>query len=101
MKVHFSQTGGFAGISIKCELDTDRMSAAEAAQLRALLALSGVELAQRKPRFGKAFDLFSYAITVDDNGKSYRAKFDDLSLPAKARPLVEFLRTKSSGYSPH
>ena len=98
MKVTFRQSGGFAGLSRGCELDTAELPAAEAAKLEAMVAASGLD--RRPPATPPgARDLTNYEIRVETPAGATVAAFDDLNAPPEAADLLAYLR-RSSGPRP-
>ena len=90
MKLRFSQSGGFAGLLLGCDLDTDKLSPGEAAELIRLV--EGAELEKPGPaRSSRGRDLVNYEIVVEAEGKRMRAVFDDMSVPKSVEALLEFL----------
>ena len=91
MKVSYEESGGFANLTRGCVLDTDQLPPAEAAQLESLVETGQVpqSLAARSPR---ARDAMQYDLTIERAGKSHTISVDDLTLPPKLRPLVQFLQ---------
>jgi hypothetical protein len=90
MRVIFTQIGGFAPAFKGCELDTATLSAAEAVRLQALIEDSGIFNSEGRKTSG-ARDVHLYALTVERSQGSHEVTFDDLSIPASAKPLLAFL----------
>lgn len=95
MKIQFTQSGGFAGITRACELDTMHMNASDAERLEELLHGSGL-LDLKDTQSSKARDSFVFQIEVSQKGDSRSVTVDDASLPEKARPLIEYLQSQAS-----
>lgn len=94
MKVSFRRSGGFAPMPLSCTIDTDTCSAEDAIQLRSLVASSGVMQASSATVPG-ARDVRLYVIDIEDDDLSHEVKFDDISIPAAVRPLIDFLQARS------
>jgi hypothetical protein len=94
MKVAFRQTGGFGGLSLAADLDTARLSAAEARELERLVAQSDLRALSAKGP-ASARDLTTYEITVESADGVVRATFDDMTVPAQLEPLLEHLRAQA------
>lgn len=73
-----------------CTLDTDGMSAAEAAKLRSLVAESGVTSLTDMRILGN--DLRRLTIHVDGEGMNHSVSFDAPAMPERLLPLVSYLR---------
>ena len=94
MKVKFVQSGGYAGLRMGCDLDTDSLPAEEAAMLQSLVEQSGFFQAQ-SDRTPTARDLLNYSIAVETNEGSSQISFDDLSMPDGIAPLVKYLQSRA------
>jgi hypothetical protein len=100
MKLVFEQSGGFAGLFRRTELDTAAMAPREAAELRELVKQAGLRSLHRAEA-PQAADLTLYEIHVEtDEGGHWEASFDDQSIPREAVPLLLFLRLRSHPSSP-
>jgi hypothetical protein len=107
MKLRFVQSGGYAGLLRECEIDTQRLTAPEARRVADLVRASGIpetgEYVHVKP---EARDLRTYSVTIEGDGYRVQAVYDELSIPADARPLLAYLvehaqpvrRTKQPSY---
>ena len=95
MHVKFVQSGGVAGAVRGCELDSASLAPAEARDLEALVESSGL-VASGEFLSPGARDLRLYEIQVRRDSGAVSVKFDDQTLPAKARPLVSFLRQNAT-----
>lgn len=94
MKLRFRQTGGFGGLVMGCDLDTGTLSPPEAQELARLIKQANLERTQTK-RSDKARDLQNYEIAVEGEGITTKATFDDMSMPANMKPLLDFLRRRA------
>ncbi|MFJ1337873.1 protealysin inhibitor emfourin [Pseudomonas caricapapayae] len=90
MKVQLLVSGGFVGISKRCELDTDTLDQQEASELERLVKQSGVSISGTHLKAG-ARDVRQYKIVIDD-GDQVSVTFDDLSIPQPVGELVDFLQ---------
>jgi len=93
MKIRFRQTGGFGGLVLGCDLDTSSLPSAEAQELTRLVKQAKLEKIQIK-RNEQARDLQNYEIAVE-NEVTAKASFDDMSVDANVRPLLDFLRQRA------
>jgi hypothetical protein len=97
MKVTFKQSGGYAGMATgkACELETTALPEAEGAALQSLMEGSGfMEMEDNQWSSSRGADLQTYEVTVESGGKVQRFSFDDMTVPEKAYPLLEFLRER-------
>jgi Emfourin len=104
MKITFHQSGGFAGFTQKCEIDTRTLPGAEAAEIENLVKIGGVlkpktagiiGFLKSRITFSRtgACDIFDYGISVESDGITYHVTFDDLTIPEGSRPLLDYLKT--------
>jgi len=91
MKVRFRQSGGFAGLILGCELDTEKLPPAEADELVRLIGNAALDKLGRKTS-GRGADLATYEITVVEGERKMAASFDDMTMPANVRALTDFLK---------
>lgn len=99
LKVAFEQSGGFAGLVKGCVLDADELPPDVAAELRRLVASSGLD-ASRETRSRGARDRRQIAITIDRDDERVEIVCDDGSTPVAARPLVAFLAARARPQRP-
>jgi hypothetical protein len=90
MKLSFRQSGGFAGLNLGCELDTETLPRVEADELVRLVRRAELEKAGVHTS-AKGRDLVSYEITLEEQGKKTRALFDDMTVAENARALLDYL----------
>jgi Emfourin len=93
MKIRFRQTGGFGGLVLGCDLNTSTLPPAEAQELTRLINQADLEKIHAR-RSEKARDLQNYEIAVE-NEITAKASFDDMSVPANIKPLLDFLRQRA------
>lgn len=94
MKLKFLKSGGFGGLNIGCELDTEKLPRAEADELFELVKRAGLEKAGTN-RSARGRDLMNYEIILEHEGKKTRAFFDDMMVPENLQDLLEFLSRRS------
>jgi hypothetical protein len=78
-----------------CELDTQKLPRREATELRRLIDQAGLETVPTRKN-SRARDLTNYEISVKDDGRTITAAFDDLNLPGKVQPLLDFLKSRAT-----
>jgi hypothetical protein len=94
MKIRFRQSGGFGGIVLGCDLDVETLPPADAIALSRLIKDAKLaEVGARTNERGR--DLTNYEITVEEKGATIKASFDDMSIPPKIEPLLDFLRDRA------
>ena len=94
LRVSFEQSGGFAGLVKGCVLDANELPADESAELRRLVAASGLETSSEVTSRGTR-DRRQLAITIDRGGEKVLVVCDDGCTPKGARPLVAFLAARA------
>lgn len=95
MKVRYRQSGGFAGLSLGADLDSEKLPPGEAKELARLVNRAALDkIGVKKSIRGR--DLTSYEIIVEDNGQTTKASFDDMTIPANVQPLLDFLNRRAS-----
>jgi hypothetical protein len=111
MRVSFERSGGFGGISLTAELDTDQLqvtygatrmqralSPDEARYLESLVESSGFfALPTRMSSATRGADRFQYVLTVEGAGKRHAVHTTDEAAPAALMTLMTCLRSASMG----
>lgn len=94
MKVRFRQTGGFGGLVLGCDLDTDVMPRDEAEQLLLLIRKANIqEAGDRRHPHGR--DLLVYEVVLEERGRRIKSSFDSMSASPEAESLVQFLAQRA------
>lgn len=94
MQITFRQSGGYAGLIMGCQIDTNSLTAEEAADLQTKVKQSGILQAQSQ-KTPHAADLLNYEITIETSQGKHQVTFDDSSLPQEALPLLEYLQRRA------
>jgi hypothetical protein len=94
MKIKFRQSGGYAGLRMGCDLDTDLLSTDEATKLASLVKNSDI-MRSKSSRSKNTADVISYQITIETNDGTHQIAFDDLTLPDSAIPLLDYLQNQA------
>ena len=102
MHIVFRQIGGFAGLTVKVELDEAQLSPEARAEARHLLSEhdSALEPSGPRPPTGEGADLLVYEITIIERRRHVTLHFDALSVPPEADVLVDELREAATGEGP-
>jgi len=91
----FHQSGGFIGMEKSYSVKLADMNADEREKLEGLIKDSGLLETKGEERITKgAADMFVYQFSVNDGTKTREITFDDGTLPAAYRPIVEFSKEK-------
>lgn len=99
MKLSFRKSGGFAPIFLGCQFDTEANPGPESMQLETLAKASNI-LSQTNKRVEAARDVFYYTFEVQDQGKSNKVTFDQLSVPPEVQPLLDFVMQHAKNMLP-
>lgn len=94
MKIRFRSTGGFAGLNLGCDLDTEALPEPEATLLTRLVHNAKLKKTSTK-KSDRGRDLVNYEITIKEPQGATTATFDDLSVPPEAEALLDFLRERA------
>ncbi len=92
MKIKFRQSGGVAGVTSSCEIDTQALPAAEAAEIENLVIICGVLKSKIRLSGIVACDIFGYSISVESKEITYHVSFDDFTIPEGGRPSLDYLK---------
>jgi emfourin len=94
VRVELRRTGGFTGRPAHVVLDSARMPPAEAAELVRLV--SAIDPGLLKPAaIVPGADLMHYDLTVERGTQRWRGTVSDPAIPARLRPLLQFLTNHS------
>ena len=95
MHIQFERTGGFAGIQLKTTLDSESLSADDAATLRDLLhAASFFDLPPNQKTTPGA-DRFHYRVIVEIEERRHAIEIEESVVPPSLRPLINWLTEKA------
>jgi emfourin len=111
MRVHFERSGGFGGMRLTAELDTDQLqvtygatriqralSPEEARHLERLVESSDFfALPARTSSAARGADRFQYVITVENAGQRHSVQTMDEAAPEALSALLASLRNASMG----
>lgn len=91
MRVEFRREGGFAGIPLGAEFDTESLSAEDAGALRELVGRADFFNLPAASPPARGADRFQYVVTVEAGGKRYTVRTTDAAAPEPLRTLLDFL----------
>lgn len=93
MKIHFERSGGFAGITINVDIDTNSLSDIEREAL--MTRLSNAEFfalpATIVDPSTRGADRYNYRISIESNNRTHTVECTDESAPASLTPLLDWL----------
>ncbi|MDH3191653.1 MAG: hypothetical protein OEM18_03060 [Nitrosopumilus sp.] len=93
MKINFERSGGFAGITNSCIINSDKLSLDEQKHLQELLNDLRSSKTKDLPLSSEGRDCFQYKILVED-GEKFTIMTDELTMDSKQRNLIDFLETR-------
>jgi hypothetical protein len=93
MKIHFERSGGFTGIPIVAEIDSQALAADEAQHLNELVqAARFFDLPAHPPKGAPTgADQFQYKIAIEDEKRVHTVEMTDSAVTADLQPLLRQL----------
>lgn len=96
VRVSVVRGGGLGGLVLSSTADTERLSLRDRQKLAVLVERAGLRDAPPAPEPGEPRpDRFTYAVTVEDEGSTWRATYSEQSLPAEVRDLISWVSSIS------
>jgi hypothetical protein len=93
MRIQFSRSGGFAGMTESASVDTDTLPPDERERVCSMVeGAAFFDLPAQISGATPGADRFNYEITVDSDGRSHTVVTDDASAPDSLIPLLDWLR---------
>jgi hypothetical protein len=90
MKIKLERSGGFTGIPLRANIDSDSLAAEESKALQEMVKSSGFfDLPAKIPPSAAGADRFNYKITIETEGQSHTVEFSEANTPAELAPLVQ------------
>lgn len=91
-KISFERSGGFTGIPIKVELDSDSLSVEEQVKIRQWIDESNFFDLQEIDSISKDQpDQFYYQLSIETPGNRRSTEYTDMNVPDDLRPLFNYL----------
>jgi hypothetical protein len=96
LRISFERSGGFAGITMKTAVDEKDLAPDEAQKLRQMIDEAGFfnlpgRIIPRSPQP----DRFQYELKLEKDGRQHTVTVSEEVLPAKLKPLVNWLMGKA------
>jgi len=92
LRIYYERSGGFAGISVKVNLDTNVLPLETAHGIvEALSAARFFELPEILLQSTRRADQFVYHLVVDDGDRQHTVEMDDSSVPTSLQPILRQL----------
>ena len=94
MRIKYLQSGGFSGTTKACELDSTTMDQVEQETVKGLVDQAAVR-ESTTARSETARDVCVHDIQIEKDGTTHHIVVDDVSIPERLRPLLNFLRKRA------
>jgi hypothetical protein len=92
MIIRFERTGGFAGLSQRAIIDSEKLAPQEKQSLHHLVeAASFFELPAQISAPGGGADRFSYRLHIETQEKSHTIEVSEAAVPEPLQPLIQQL----------
>lgn len=95
MIVRHERSGGFAGISVKAEIDSETLSEKEANELKKLIG-SAFPSGQSFAKAATMPDQFNYSFAIEDGKKTKSFAVNDENITDEIRALSKWLIAKAT-----
>lgn len=96
MRISFERSGGFAGVTMRADLNVDTLPDADAKKVTKMVRdAEFFDLPRRITASTPQPDRFQYKITVSDKGKQKTVTTGDQAAPASLKPLLKYLDTQA------
>lgn len=93
MRITLEQKGGYAGISMRRQIDTATLPPEQAAELAPMIAQADLfEVSEAPPAPRRGFDMHSYTMTVEDGERKRTLRLQDGAVPDGIRPLLAWMQ---------
>jgi hypothetical protein len=98
MIIQIDQSGGFAGIPKRMELDTDNIIKSEAVKIKKFLKVNvlnkNYNQSKKKPPKGAA-DYYTYRITIHEGPEQHVITCDEYNIEDELKKLIKFVERMS------
>lgn len=93
MRIRFERTGGFAGLRLSGEVDSEKLSAAQAKEFKRLV--EGARLFDQphtpSPTQQQVPDQFQYDLTIEDGSRTHTIQTTDVGASDELRALIDWM----------
>jgi len=93
LKINFERSGGFAGITNSCVINSDKLSLDEQKHLQKLFNDVKNKKIENRSQKSEERDCFQYRILAED-GEEFIILTDELTMDPKLRLLIDFLESR-------
>ena len=96
MKISYRRTGGFAGMVMSFDIDTETLSKEQAEEIKELVSAADFfALPESIPASGLGADRFQYKLTVETGEEQHSVDVGEAAVPESLWPLLEKIRVLS------
>jgi hypothetical protein len=90
MKFHLERSGGFTGIPLQADIDSETMNQEDRLALELLVdSANFFTLPEKFQPSGSGADRFTYKLTIEKAGKSHTIEVGEAEIPEKLQPLIQ------------
>ena len=94
MNIHFERSGGFAGLRLSHDVNSETLPPDQGAELNRLVESSDFfHLPKTVSAATPGGDRFQYKLTVKSGPTEHTVALDEAAVPEKLRPLLNWLTT--------
>ena len=91
MRIHFTRSGGFAGLQLSVSVASDTLPEQDVAELRRLIDESDFFVLPAVLGDSAAADQFLYKVTVEQAAQQHTVEVTEDATPAALQPLLDWL----------
>jgi hypothetical protein len=96
MKISYRRTGGFAGMVMSFDIDTETLPVEQAEEIQGLVSAADFfSLPATIPSAAPGADQFQYKLTVESEEGRHTVDLGDAAVPDDLRPLLDKIRVLS------
>ena len=96
MKIHYEQSGGYAGLKLDAMIDSDSLPLNEARSLAKIIDESNFFSISPITQSPRGADYIRYKIMVEiDEDKKHTVETTDVTTPVQLKTLIQYLTKKS------
>ncbi len=96
MKLYFRRSGGFAPIFMGCNFDTAENPSSDVEEL---IHSSGI-INETSKKVPQARDVYYYTFDIEIGEQKNKVTFDQLSVPERVKPLLDFCMKHAKNMMP-
>ncbi len=102
MRIHFTRSGGFAGLQLSVSVASDTLPEQDVVELRRMIEQADFFVLPAVLGDSAAADQFSYKVTVEQAARQHTVEVTEDAAPATLQPLLDWLTraARRGGRSP-